>query len=66
MEYLLSLLYRNDVAESKIYDALSPSSPDPANVSLAKLVMERQKQRLETKRQYGKQSAGGVEDDLRW
>ena len=66
MEYLLSLLYRNDVAESKIYDALSPASPYPANVALAKLVMERQKQRLETKRQYGKQSPGGVDDDLRW
>mgnify|MGYP001168309686 CR=1 FL=1 len=66
MEYLLSLLYRNDVAESKIHQALSPLGPDPANVALAKLVMERQKQRMETKKQYGKQDAGGVEEELRW
>jgi hypothetical protein len=66
MEYLLSLLYRNDVAESKIYYALSPLETDPANVALAKLVMERQKQRLETKKQYGKQNADDVDEELRW
>jgi galactose-1-phosphate uridylyltransferase len=66
MEYLLSLLYRNDVAESKIHFALSPFEKDPANVALAKLVMERQKQRLATKQQYGKQDSGDVEEELRW
>jgi hypothetical protein len=66
MEYLLSLLYRNDVAESKIYYAISPLDPDPANVALAKLVMERQRQRLETKKQYGKQNTDEVDEELRW
>ncbi|MFQ5446311.1 MAG: hypothetical protein ACE5FF_05205 [Saprospiraceae bacterium] len=66
MEYLLSLLYRNDVEESKIHFALSPFEKKPANVALAKLVMERQKQRLATKQQYGKQDSGDVEEDLRW
>lgn len=66
MEYLLSLLYRNDVAESKILDALSPHNPDPANIALAKLVMERQRQRMATKKQYGKQDLGDVEEDLKW
>lgn len=66
MEYLMSLLYRNDVPEAKIYHALSPLDPDPANVALAKLVMERQQQRLETKRRYGKQLPDDVEEELRW
>jgi hypothetical protein len=66
MEYLLSLLYRNDVPESKIYKALLPDNPDPANIALAKLVIERQKQRLETKKEFGKQDASDVEEELRW
>ncbi len=66
MEYLMSLLYRNDVLERKIQDALLPGNPDPANVALAKLVMERQRQRLATKKQFGKQDSEGVEEDLRW
>lgn len=66
MEYLMSLLYRNDVLEHKIHDALSPMNPDPANVALAKLVMERQRQRLETKKKYGSQRSEEVDEDLRW
>lgn len=66
MEYLLSLLYRNDVSEARIHHALSPLETDPANVALAKLVMERQKQRLETKKKFGKQDPGDVEEELRW
>jgi len=66
MEYLLSLLYRNDVEESKIHFALSPFEKEPANVAIAKLVMERQKQRLATKQQFGKQDSGDIEEELRW
>ena len=66
MEYLLSLLYRNDVLEHKIHFALSPHEPDPANVALAKLVLERQKQRMETRKKFGKQNADDVEEELRW
>lgn len=66
MEYLLSLLYRNDVDESRIHFALSPFAGEPANIALAKLVMERQKQRMATKAAYGKQSTDDVDEDLRW
>ncbi|MEK7257215.1 MAG: hypothetical protein AAB316_20845 [Bacteroidota bacterium] len=66
MEYLLSLLYRNDVDEGKIHFALSPLAPEPANVGLARLVLERQKQRVATKRQFGKQDLDDVEDSLKW
>ena len=66
MEYLLSLLYRNDVEESKIHFALSPFAKEPANIELGKLVMERQKQRMATKKEYGEQSKEDVDDELRW
>lgn len=49
-EYLMSLLYRLDVLEKKIHPAMQPGAPEPANLGLARLVLERQKQRVETKR----------------
>lgn len=52
MEFLLSLMYRLDVEEHKINFALSPLAPDPPALGLAKLVVERQKQRLATKEFY--------------
>lgn len=48
-EYLMSLLYRLDVLEEKIRPAMHPAAPEPANLGLARLVLERQKQRAATK-----------------
>ncbi len=63
-EYLFSLLYRNDVDESKIEAALSPAHPEPAPMALARLVLERQKQRLATRRHY---TPPPIDDDeLAW
>lgn len=52
MEWLLSLMYRMDVNEAKVQAALSPNAPEAANIGLARLVLERQKQRVYTKQQY--------------
>lgn len=52
MDYLLSLLYRLDVLEHKINHALSPVAIDPPAIGLAKLILERQKQRVATKKEY--------------
>lgn len=52
MDYLLSLLYRLDVLEHKINHALSPIAVDPPAIGLAKLILERQKQRIATKQTY--------------
>ncbi len=49
-EYLMSLLYRLDVLEKKIRPVMHPAAPEPANWGLARLVLERQIQRAETKR----------------
>jgi hypothetical protein len=61
MEYLLSLLYRLDVKEEKVDFSLSPACPDPANIALAKLVLERQKERIRTKHQYKQDEIDGWE-----
>ena len=52
MDYLLSLLYRMDVLEPKIKAALHPLAPDPPALGLAKRVLERQKERNQTRKQY--------------
>ncbi len=51
-EFLFSLLYRHDVEEKKIVAALDPSAPEPPHIGLARLVLERQKERIETKRRF--------------
>ena len=53
LDFLLSLLYRLDVEEQKINMALSPINKIPPALALARLVIERQKQRIATKEKYG-------------
>lgn len=48
-EYLMSMLYRLDVLEEKIVPVMHPSAPEPPAMGLARLVLERQRQRVETK-----------------
>lgn len=61
---LMSYLYRLDVLEYKIKSALSNSGKQPGNVILAKLIWERQKERLKTKRQH--QSLEGIDEEWKW
>jgi len=49
-EYLMSLLYRMDVLEKKIIPVLAAGAPEPPHIGLARLVLERQKQKAETKK----------------
>ena len=52
MEWLLSLMYRMDIDEQQVEAALLPSSVEPANIALAKLILARQQARARTKQQY--------------
>lgn len=52
LEYLLSMMYRLDIDERKVNEALSPLAEEAANIGLARLVIERQKQRAFTKKHY--------------
>lgn len=49
LDVLLSLMYRLDIEESKVHFALSPFASEPANIGIAKLVLDRQKKRAYTK-----------------
>lgn len=62
LEFLLSLMYRLDVDERKVNAALSPYAEEPANLSIARLVLERQKQRIFTKKYYKQQNS----DNWNW
>ncbi|MEL7020917.1 MAG: hypothetical protein AAGK47_04875, partial [Bacteroidota bacterium] len=64
-DFLFSLLYRLDVEEHKINMVLSPTAAEPANIGLARLVLERQKQRVLTK-QFYKTEKLDDDDDLAW
>ena len=52
MEYLLSLMYRLDVLEKDIDKVLTPLYDGPVNVGLARLILNRQKQKILTKKSY--------------
>jgi hypothetical protein len=52
MDYLLSLMYRLDVLEVHINRVLTPGYPEAVNVGLARLILERQKQKIQTKKNY--------------
>ncbi len=66
MDYLLSLLYRLDVLEHKINHALSPVAVDPPALGLAKLILERQKQRIATKAEYRQEASAEDMEGLEW
>lgn len=61
LEFLLSLMYRLDIDEKKVHFALSPFCEEPANIALARLILERQKQRAFTKEHYKQEDLGDLE-----
>jgi len=63
LETLLSLMYRLDVDERKVSAALSPLAPEPANTGIARLVLERQKQRAFTKQYYKQETNWDWDED---
>ncbi len=52
LDFLLGLMYRLDIDEMKIRKALAFGNEDPPNLSLAKLILQRQKQRVLSKKMY--------------
>jgi hypothetical protein len=61
LEVLLSNMYRLDIPERKVHDALSPLCTEPANEALARIVLERQKQRAYTKKYYKQPDLGDLD-----
>ncbi|MEL6718971.1 MAG: hypothetical protein AAFP82_09670 [Bacteroidota bacterium] len=65
LEYLMSTLYRMDISEALVSRAFSPLNPEPANISVARLIIDRQKQRVFTKGFY-KQEELDIEEEMKW
>jgi len=61
IDLLMSYLYRLDIEESKINAALEFNAVLPANQGLAKLILDRQKQRVATKKKYKQDPIEGWE-----
>lgn len=51
-EHLLYLLYKIDVGEKKVKQAILDSAPDDAHIVIAKMIIEREKQKIETRKKY--------------
>lgn len=66
IDFLMSLMYRLDVLEHKINFALSPVAPEPANIGLARLILERQKQRVRTKQVFKQEKPDDLDDALKF
>ncbi len=52
LEQLFSILYRLDVDERKVHAALAPEATAAANLAIAQLILERQKQKVESRLRY--------------
>ena len=66
LDFLLSSLYRLDISEKAVKEALLPSSAAPANVAIAKLILERQKKRVFTKQFYKQEQIEDLEEGLEY
>ena len=64
-EALVQLLYRIDVNETKLRELLA-AADGPAGKIIARLIMERQWQKIETRRQYSAGKGDGETDEERW
>jgi hypothetical protein len=65
-DQLMSMLYRLDVEERKIIPVMHAGAPEPVHLGLAKLVLERQKQRVETKNRVKTAPLGEDMKDWAW
>lgn len=52
LEQLFSILYRLDVNEEKVHLALAPNAQAPPNLLIAQLIIEREKQKAESRLRY--------------
>lgn len=66
LEYLLSWLYRMDISEAAVQAAFSPRHPEPANQTIARLILLRQEERARTKRDYPQQVDQEIDEELKW
>lgn len=59
---LLRLLYRIDINEARLRRLLQEKSGEDAGMIIARLIIERQRQKIETRRQYPRDRLKGESD----
>ena len=64
-EAVVQLLYRIDVSEKRLRGILDSDSGEDAGRIIARLIMERQWQKIESRRRY-RQDDAGESDEERW
>lgn len=62
LEYLMQILYQMDVDERILHHAFSMENTEPANISIAKAIIERQKKRAASKLSYKSRNTGDFFD----
>jgi hypothetical protein len=65
-DQLMSMLYRLDVEERKILPVMKAGAEEPVHYGLARLVLERQKQRVATKSEVKINPFSSDMDDWAW
>lgn len=63
-QQLVNLLYRLDVNENKVKQMLNDSKED-AGLIIADLIIERQMQKIKTRKQF-QQKQGNIDEDEKW
>lgn len=64
LDFLLSLMYRLDILEYKINDVLHNRTAEAPNIGLARLIVERQKERIFTKQHYKQTKLKDLDDEF--
>lgn len=64
-EKLVSLLYRIDVSEAKLKSLLQQSPGTDAGELIARLIIERQQQKLKTRRDFSRR-ANDIDEEEKW
>jgi hypothetical protein len=62
---LISILYRVDVSESKLKQLLKDNPGTNAGLIIAELMIERQREKIKSRQQYGKRDEN-ISDDEKW
>jgi len=63
---LVSFLYRMDISESRLRVLLKEKPGEDAGMIIAKMVLERQWQKIETRNRFRREEKGDASDEEKW
>lgn len=65
-EKLIHILYRLDISESKLKQLLKEKIQNNAGMLIADMIIERQLQKINQKKEFRKEDTGSIDEDERW